>query len=70
MDKSSLPHWLQSKVAELEAQIGRPMTGADLACVDIDDEGRTMTVARSPLLMEIRAKERGRTRDQDLPPNP
>ena len=50
--------------AELEAQIGRPLTEADWQCVDINDE--TITVARNPLLAEIRAKEKNRRRGLDL----
>lgn len=54
----------QNFAAELEAQIGRPVTEADWKCVDINDE--TVTVARNPLLGEIRAKERSRRRGLDL----
>ena len=54
----------QKFVAELEAQIGRPPTEADWRCVDINDQ--TITVARNPLLAEIRAKEKDRRRGLDL----
>ena len=60
----------QELVAELEAQIGRPVTARDLACVDVNEAARTLTVARDPLLSEIRAKEGTRMRDMDLPKNP
>ena len=50
--------------AELQAQVGRPLTPEDWKCVDINDD--TMTVARNPLLAEIRAKEKNRRRGLDL----
>jgi len=59
----------QELVAELEAQIGRPVTPGDWACVDVNEAMRTITVARDPLLSEIRAKEGTRPRDNDLPRN-
>jgi hypothetical protein len=54
----------QEFAAELEAQVGRPLTRADWNCVDINDD--TITVARNPLLAEIRAKEGERRRGLDL----
>ncbi len=60
----------QMLIAELEAQIGRPVTDRDWACVDVNEAARTMTVARDPLLSEIRAKETTRARDMDLPKSP
>ena len=57
----------QELVAELEAQIGRPVTPGDWDCVDVNEAARTITVARDPLLSEIRAKEGTRMRDCDLP---
>jgi len=54
----------QKFVAELEAQIGRTPTPEDWKCVDINDQ--TITVARNPLLAEIRAKEKLRRRGLDL----
>jgi hypothetical protein len=54
----------QKFAAELEAQVGRPLTEADWKCVDINDQ--TITVARNPLLAEIRAKEKHRRRGLDL----
>ena len=56
----------QKLIAELEAQIGRPVTEEDLACVDVNEEGQTITVARNPLLAEIRIKEGERHRGLDL----
>lgn len=57
MSRSSMPAWAQEQIAEVEAQLGRKVTDADLRCVDINDKGRTMTVARDPLLSEIRSAE-------------
>jgi len=54
----------QQFAAELEAQVGRPLTPDDWKCVDINDD--TVTVARNPLLAEIRAKEKRRRRGLDL----
>jgi hypothetical protein len=54
----------QAFAAELETQVGRPLTGEDWKCVDINDD--TVTVARNPLLAEIRAKEGQRRRGLDL----
>ena len=54
----------QAFAAELEAQIGRPLTAEDWKCLDINDD--TVTVARNPLLAEIRAKEGNRRRGLDL----
>ena len=62
MSKSSLPAWAQEQIAELEAQLGRKVTDSDLNCVDINENGRTMTVARDPLLSEIRSAESVRSR--------
>ena len=66
--KESVPKE-QELVAELEAQIGRPVTPGDWDCVDVNAEMQTLTVARDPLLSEIRAKEGTRMRDCDLPGN-
>ena len=66
--KESVPKE-QELIAELEAQIGRPVSPGDWDCVDVNEAARTITVARDPLLSEIRAKERGRPRDNDLPKN-
>ena len=63
MSRSSFPGWAQEQIAELEAQLGRKVTDADLGCVDINDSGRTMTVARDPLLSEIRSAESARNRE-------
>lgn len=63
MSRSSLPAWAQEQIAEVEAQLGRKVTDADLGCVDINDKGRTMTVARDPLLSEIRSAETERNRE-------
>ena len=60
----------QELVAELEAQLGRPITRDDWDCLDVNPSTKTLTVARNPLLAEIRALEGTRTRDFDLPPNP
>ena len=68
MNKSVPLPWAPEQIAELEAQIGRKITPVDLACVDINDAGKTMTVARDPLLSEIRSKEN--TRNRERGPNP
>jgi len=65
-----MPDWTQEKLAEIEAQIGRKIEPPDWACLDINESARTVTVARDPLLSEIRLQERTRTRGLDLPPNP
>lgn len=70
MSKARGSSWLESKIAELEAQVERNITPADLECVDINESARTLTVARNPLLEEIRFKEQTRHRGKDLPPNP
>ncbi|HEY8748891.1 MAG TPA: hypothetical protein VIM11_13000 [Tepidisphaeraceae bacterium] len=57
----------QKLVAELEAQIGRPVSEEDWKCVDVNLEAHTITVARNPLLAEIRDRESDRPRDADLP---
>jgi hypothetical protein len=57
----------QKLVAELEAQIGRPVSEEDWKCVDVNHEAHTITVARDPLLAEIRNRESTRPRDGDLP---
>ena len=57
----------QKLVAELEAQIGRPVSEEDWKCVDVNLEAHTITVARNPLLAEIRDRESNRPRDADLP---
>ena len=57
MSHSPTPPWTQEQIAELEAQVGRRLTQADMACVDVNPAGKTMTVARDPLLSEIRVKE-------------
>ncbi len=54
----------QAFAAELETQVGRPLTAEDWKCVDINDD--TVTVARNPLLAEIRAREGQRRRGLDL----
>jgi hypothetical protein len=70
MDTSRFPWWLQSQIAELETQLGREMTEADLASLDINEIAKTVTVADDALLFEIRTQEETRTRGLDLPPNP
>jgi len=70
MDTTCFPWWLQSQIAELEAQLGREMTESDLACLDINESAKTATVADDALLFEIRSVEESRTRGLDLPPNP
>ena len=55
---------MKAFAAELETQIGRPLTDEDWKCVDINDD--TVTVARNPLLTEIRANEGQRRRGLDL----
>lgn len=60
MSQISLPGWAQEQIAEIEAQVGRKITPEDLACVDINEEARKMTVARNPLLGEVRGAEHDR----------
>jgi hypothetical protein len=68
MSTSSYPSWAQEQIAELEAQIGRRITHADMAAVDINELGKTMTVARDPLLSEIRIKENAWNREHGSDP--
>jgi hypothetical protein len=68
MSTSPLPAWAQEQIAELEAQIGRRLTPADMSSVDINETGKTMTVARDPLLSEIRVKENVWNRDHGSDP--
>ena len=70
MRRARAASWIESKIAELEAQIERPVSDADMTCLDINESARTLTVAREPLLSEIRAVEATRFRGKDLPPNP
>ncbi|HXE51705.1 MAG TPA: hypothetical protein VN541_01775 [Tepidisphaeraceae bacterium] len=70
MRRARAASWIESKIAELEAQIERPVTDLDMECVDINESARTLTVARNPLLSEIRSVETTRFRGKDLPPNP
>jgi len=70
MDTTRFPWWLQSRIAELEAQLGREMTESDLGCLDINENAKTVTVACDGMLGEIRSQEETRTRGLDLPPNP
>ena len=67
MAKPPIP-WTQEQIAELEAQVGRKLTSADMACVDVNPEGKTMTVARDPLLSEIRVKENAWNREHGSDP--
>lgn len=60
MSQIPLPGWAQEQIAEIEAQVGRKITEADLACVDINDSAQKMTVARNPLLAEVRSAENDR----------
>lgn len=60
MSQFNLPAWAQEQIAEIEAQVGRTITPDDLACVDINESMRTMTVARNPLLAEVRVAENDR----------
>jgi hypothetical protein len=60
MSQFPLPAWAQEQIAEVEAQVGRKITDADLACVDINEPMRKMTVARNPLLAEIHGAENTR----------
>jgi hypothetical protein len=60
MSQFSIPAWAQEQIAEVEALVGRKFTDADLACVDINESARKMTVARNPLLAEFHAAENGR----------
>ena len=69
MTHSPQPTWNEEQIAELEAQVGRKLTGADLACVDVNPAGKTMTVARDPLLSEIRVKENAWNRDHRADPD-
>jgi hypothetical protein len=70
MDTTRFPWWLQSQIAELEAQLGREMTQTDWVHFDINEIEKTVTVADNGLLHEIRSNEETRTRGLDLPPNP
>jgi hypothetical protein len=63
INRASLAPWAQEQVAELEAEVGRPITDADLECLDINETAQTMTVARDPLLSEIRCEENARNRE-------
>ena len=65
MSQPSLAAWAQEQIAEIEAQVGRPITPEDLACVDINESSRTMTVARNPLLAEVRSAESDRNGRSD-----
>jgi hypothetical protein len=60
MSQFSLPSWAQEQIAEIEAQVGRKITQDDLACVDINESTQKMTVARNPLLGEVRCAENDR----------
>ena len=68
MRKRSPVDWHEEKIAELEAQLGRGVSNRDLDCVDINEHERTMTVARDPLLSEIRTAENAR--NQQIGSNP
>ncbi|HEY2588635.1 MAG TPA: hypothetical protein VGI81_23035 [Tepidisphaeraceae bacterium] len=68
MSQFLLPGWAQEQIAEIEAQVGRPITPDDLACVDINESARTMTVARNPLLAEVRFAENDRNDRSDAFP--
>jgi hypothetical protein len=60
MSQIPLPSWAQEQIAEIEAQVGRKITPEDMACVDINEAMRKMTVARNPLLGEVRSAEHDR----------
>jgi hypothetical protein len=51
-----LEQWQIAQLAALEESLGRVVTLEDLTCVDWDDDNRTTTVARQPLLGEIGAR--------------
>ena len=68
MSQFSIPAWAQEQIAEVEAQVGRKITDADLACVDINESARKMTVARNPLLAEIHAAENTRNNQSETFP--
>jgi hypothetical protein len=63
MSNFNIPFWAQEQIAELEAQVGRKIGEADLACLDINTAGHTMTVARDPLLSEVRKVETEKNRE-------
>lgn len=60
MSQHLLPNWATEQIAEIEAQVGRKITPEDLACVDINESAQKMTVARNPLLGEVRSAENDR----------
>lgn len=60
MSQNLLPAWAQEQIAEIEAQVGRQITPEDLACVDVNGATQKMTVARNPLLAEVRCAENDR----------
>lgn len=60
MSQFALPIWAQEQIAEIEAQVGRKITQEDLSCVDINESAQKMTVARNPLLGEVRCAENDR----------
>ncbi|HSU67304.1 MAG TPA: hypothetical protein VLJ39_10560 [Tepidisphaeraceae bacterium] len=62
MSQTSSPFWVQEQVAELEALLERKFEPQDLGCLDINEAAHTMTVARDPLLSEIRTAENERNR--------
>lgn len=63
MSNAPTPMWAQKDIAEIEAEVGRKLNPDDMGCLDINEKCRTMTVARDPLLSEIREAENARNRE-------
>ena len=55
MWKSGLKEWQLSLGARLERGLRRHLLPADLACIAWDLSGKTLSVVRQPLLVELRA---------------
>jgi hypothetical protein len=68
MSSATFPGWFDAQIAELEAQTGRRITEHDLGCLDINYVLQTMTVARDPLLSEIRIVETAWNEDHGADP--